>query len=152
MDFLKVPVKVLVGHLIGALELAVPISFLLHSIVGQVDEPAFDVGESELFRARPQVAVLEKVATPYSVDACEKTEASNIKFSFTIEQRIRKVLLQDADFSAGILLEVSLNFFDRVHNSNAISSVGVLPWFHNPYLPLFKSREKWTRGERLLIH
>ena len=95
MVLVDVILELCVAQFVARLELAVVLTLLLDSIIGQMDHFVVYVMQTELSAGRPYVPFLIVETLEVSIDTRCKCVGSNIKLSFTVEKRIVDVLLDD---------------------------------------------------------
>ena len=130
----KVLLKISKWDFISVLVLAIILSFLLYRIVSQMNHSVFKIFSCELFAWCSDVALFIPVTFDNSFDRRGKHVASDIKFSFIVQER-HKILLNDG---ASIFTSRTFspdhfsNLFYRVAYLYATSLIRVFPRFNNP--------------------
>lgn len=87
--------KIQVGHFVEILELAILFTFLLNSVVGEMNKFVIDVLEGVLLTGCPQVAVLVPVTLEIAVNAGEQDKHADVEFPLVVKIGVFHVFLDD---------------------------------------------------------
>ena len=132
---IKIPLELLVTQFISTFELAVIIKFLLDCIIGQMYIPVGYVFSRELSATSSEVSFLVPVTLHIAIDSAHHCEASYVKLSILVQQRLFDVLLNDVTPFVPIHIRVQNQVFNTVKvfaDINATPSVGVLARLDDP--------------------
>jgi len=137
---LYVLIELFVVDFVAFLEFTVVREILLDCIVCQMHTP-IAYFECVFGRRRSDVALAVPIAFHPAMSTVEHHIVPQIKLPLFVKQRPLYVLLQDVSFqgAVGVLLLPLEYGFDLVEfqaDDDAVSSVGVLPWLHNPSVVL----------------
>jgi len=100
-----------------------------------VDEPIAHVLEVELSARSPQIAFTVPVSLEVSVYRSQEEEASDIKFSSSVEQGFLYVFLDNIGPLVSVYFRVIYDFSNTLEvlaNLDPTALIGVFSWFHNP--------------------
>ncbi len=126
-------------HFVSSFMFSIIISFLLNCIICQMNKFIAYLLEWILTRACTNVALIIKVPLEMSIDWSQHSIASNVKFSLFIQSRLFQILLDNKCPLMIVLWCVKywLYLIKSRADINAMTSISVLTWLHNPYISLF---------------
>lgn len=133
---IEVLLELSVGDLVRRLILAIIGSVLLDRIVGQVDLP-LEIVDVELVGGSADVAFLEPVRLEDAVDLADHHVVPDIELPLLIQEGTIDVKLHYEGLLAAILmhflrLDDRIQFVYLIDHSDAVASVGELPWLDDP--------------------
>ncbi len=91
--WVQILLKFWVRQLVPRFKLSIIITLLLHSIIGQVDQPVGDILQAELLAARPEVSLIVPVTLQIPIHCGQQCVAPNIELSLPVEHWLLDVFL-----------------------------------------------------------
>lgn len=132
MVVVKVPLELTVGNLVAVLVLAVVIVVDLNGVVGEVDEEVCEVVEVEDLRTRAQIAFVVPEELGDACNGQHEDVGSYVEFASLVEEDVRDVSLDDVGMDGFLAGKFALDLLCVFGNEDAVASIAVFPWLHNP--------------------
>lgn len=137
VDVQQVSLEVGVAELVALLILTILLGMLLYGVISEVGESVIEVAQIEQLARGSDVPFLVPIALQDSVVYSQQHVGPDIEFSLVVEIRGSYIVLEDEGFLLFLPL-LGLNrcghLLDLVRDSNPLSSVRELSWFHYPDL------------------
>jgi hypothetical protein len=95
MELVQVSLKVSIAHLVAGFELSKVLPLLLYGIIREMNEFVTQVVKVKLSTARADVPILVEVTFQSTVDRCDQSVHTEVKFAAVDQQWIVDVLLND---------------------------------------------------------
>jgi hypothetical protein len=111
----------------------------LNGIVGEVDL-SFKVEDIELIGSCSNIPFLIPEGFEDTVELANHHVMPNIKLSFLVKERTVDIQLNNESLLGSIImlslaLHDGIELIDFIYHSDSVSSIGELPWLHNPDIP-----------------